>query len=451
LAVAHDAWTESHTGTTGSTSQASFPITNHAGSASAAAAIVAVYTYANVNYITSVTYGGVLMNRMEGMQAIDTTTEPMRCDIFFLANCPTGTQTATITRTNNATVMYAQCVTVTVGAGMYADITGTVLNQNNAAIAERSVNDGSPGTNSLRYNFLGSGRGVAVVAGASSTLLGGIVIGAAHGFHGFRETTGGQGARSVGGSDATSDDLASVAFAVIEINVPNGYWEEVFADVPVVLIPFNDASGDFHDIRSGYDAVVSGTAPTYRVAGPTSSGDLMYGATFVAATDANVADTADIDLGDGSFTIEVWTRRLTYAANMSIIRKNTDNLGTDGYELWQSSAGVMVLAQGDGTSHQTAVADTTVVWNHWVFARSATAAAAYKNGVVSAGSYTDVVMTDNTDPLWIGVNFEGDIAALAIYKSQLSAARALAHYRARLKSSTLSAPESSPYPQLLPQ
>src|SRR5512139_3692656 len=110
MAVAFDAKSESHTGTSGSASEASFQW-DHTGGASARGALVFVFTYADADYITSVTYGGSTMSQID--EAAAGTTEAGRCTAFYLDNCGGGTKTVVVTRTNNTTVMYAVCATVT--------------------------------------------------------------------------------------------------------------------------------------------------------------------------------------------------------------------------------------------------------------------------------------------------------------------------------------------------
>lgn len=213
MAVAFDATSESHTGTTGSASQASFSWT-HTVVGVPAGVLVFVFTNANSALISSVTYGGVTMAAVSGGEAIDTATEAGRCNAYFLGdNIPSGNQTVQVNRTNNATVMYAVAATVTAAHGTEA--TGVVLLQNDGTLAEQSVTDGSPGTNSLRFAGINSGLATAPSAGASSTVMHGINFGA-RSCQTVRETTAGQGSRSVGFSSATSDDRAAVHLAVRE-------------------------------------------------------------------------------------------------------------------------------------------------------------------------------------------------------------------------------------------
>lgn len=213
-AIAYDAGSESHTGTSGSASEASFSWT-HTPVGTPKGALVFVFTNADADYITSVTYGGTTMTRVSGGQAIDTAGEAGRTDTFFLgSSVPTSSQTVTVTRTNNTTVMYATAMTVT--ADRDTETTGFVLLQNNQTLAEQSVDDGSPGSNSVRFAGINSGLPDVPAAGTNSTVVAGIDLGARV-VQVVRETTAGQGARSIGFSSGTSDDVAAVHVAVREV------------------------------------------------------------------------------------------------------------------------------------------------------------------------------------------------------------------------------------------
>lgn len=212
--VSHDADSESHTGTTGSTSEASFSW-SHSGGASPKG--VLVFTFVNgssSDLATSVTYGGSSLTAVSGGRAVDTATEPGDCKAWFLgSSVPTGTQTVVVNRTNNSVEMYA--VAITVNAGIDTEATGVVLVQEDNSLSEQSVTDGSPGSNSLRYSGVYYGRNAVPGIGANSTGLqdidfGNQVVSTA------RETTAGQGSRPVGFDQVQTDDCAYTSLAIRE-------------------------------------------------------------------------------------------------------------------------------------------------------------------------------------------------------------------------------------------
>lgn len=219
MAVAHDAAIESHTGTTGSNSQDSFSWT-HTPAGTPKGVLIFVFNYlSDADLLTSLTYGGIDIPAVTGGLATDTATEAGRCEAFFLGSgVPTGAQTVVVTRVNNSVSMYAVSITVTAAADKDTDVhtAGIILLQNDGAYAQQSVTDGSPGTNSVRYAGAYYGGNAPAPAGANSTLLHSIDIGAG-GHSVVRETTAGQGARLVGFTQGTADDRAGVHLAIKEV------------------------------------------------------------------------------------------------------------------------------------------------------------------------------------------------------------------------------------------
>lgn len=215
MAVAHSSSSESHTGTTGSVSQAAFTWT-HTQTGTPQGVLVFVHVTNNAtDTVTSVTYGSTTLTRVTGGAAVDTAGEPGRTDLFFAGSgLPTGNQTVTVNRLNNTRIMYATAVTVT--AATSTNVTGIVLLQQDGTLAQQNVDDGSPGTNSVRYAGLFSGLNAVPTAGANSTLLQSIDLGNQVCVL-VRETTAGQGSRPVGFSSGTTSGRAAVHVAVREL------------------------------------------------------------------------------------------------------------------------------------------------------------------------------------------------------------------------------------------
>lgn len=219
MALAHDSVSESHTGTTPSANQASFSWT-HAPVGTPRSVLVYVFTFADAADVTSVTYGGVALTAVSGGEAICTDgDEDGRCRAYHLgASIPTGAQTVTVTRVNNADQMYATCHVATADADTEVYTPGIVLQQSVGTLAQQSPDDGSPGTNSIRYAAVTSGLDTVVSNGAAS--LGGTTASIDIGTRTAKtvyETTPGQGSRPVGFSSGTSDDRAAVYLAVREV------------------------------------------------------------------------------------------------------------------------------------------------------------------------------------------------------------------------------------------
>lgn len=255
MAIAFDAASESHTGTTGSASQASFSWT-HTPVGTPKGVLVFTFVNANADDATAVTYGGVSLTAVSGGRAVDTAGEPGDCKAWLLcSSVPTGAQTVTVTRNNNSNVMYAVAITVTSSQNVDVHTAGIVLVQEDGSVSAQSVTDGSSGTgNSLRFAAINCGVGdfsssipstlfidVLYPDGASSTWLHGIdfgdrVIGV------VRETTAGTGARNVGFTAALSpnEDRAAVHLALKDVSSCGGGAAKVIKDLinGFGIIPF---------------------------------------------------------------------------------------------------------------------------------------------------------------------------------------------------------------------
>lgn len=209
--VVHDASCES-------TLTQSVPSHSCSLTASASAKGILVFTF-NVNpatpgtdNFTGVTDGsGTPLVAVSSCSASDTLGEPGSVKAWFLGSgVTTGTQTITASRTNNTDQGYMIAISVTAGGNTEAVNCAAI--SENAAPSEQSVNDGSPGTNSVRYAAMFFGQTIAsgpVTAGANSTLLQD-ASSASQSASAVRETTAGQGARPVGYTAIAADDHAAV-------------------------------------------------------------------------------------------------------------------------------------------------------------------------------------------------------------------------------------------------
>ena len=189
----------------------------------ARAGIVFVVTHNSASdIVTGVTWNSVAMSLL--YSATDTDTEPGRVEAYFLDNVTNGT--ITVSRTNNATVTvgYAASVSALGACQIAQTITRVASTQNTdadtsttgtGASGEVSVDDGSPGTNSMRFSAAYSGGATPPLQGTNSTNLQ-VLDSTALGSRFVRETNAGQGSRSVGFATGTTDDWALVAVAVRE-------------------------------------------------------------------------------------------------------------------------------------------------------------------------------------------------------------------------------------------
>lgn len=244
MPVSFDAASESHGDGLGSTNQASFSWT-HTTSITPRGVLVFTFVNADADNATSVTYGGLTVNAVAGGRANSSNASfPGDCKAWFLGSgLPSGNQTVVVNRTNNANTMYA--VAVSLNADTNTSTAGTVLiTADGTTISQQNVNDGSPGTNSLRIAAVNIGisdfnQGAKlinnnVLAGPQSIWINGTanftgsagVIGindfGARGCGVVRETAAGQGSRPVGFSGtylivpAANTGIAAVHLAVTE-------------------------------------------------------------------------------------------------------------------------------------------------------------------------------------------------------------------------------------------
>lgn len=214
MAVAYLNNTASHAADAGSVSEASFTW-NHAPGGTAKGVVVFVFQEgATSDACTGVTYGGVTLASL-GTIVADTASELGTVKAYFLgASVPTDNPAAVvISRTNDTTQMYAVCYTFSSAAD--CSTAGYATWAENQSFGVQSIDDGSPGENSVRVMGMYYGDSSVRAAGTGSTAGASIDLGARVACT-FYETTPGQGSRDVGPESSASDDLAAIAFAVIE-------------------------------------------------------------------------------------------------------------------------------------------------------------------------------------------------------------------------------------------
>ena len=197
-----------------------------------------------------------------------------------------------VTRTNNAASIYAVCVTVTATGD--TEISDVVLLQEDQALIEWDVDDGSPGTNSMRYAGVNSGDSSVPPPGANSTAL--VDMDYSPTYHRtdavVRETTAGQGARPVGFVDSV-DDVAAVLVAISELTGNATITATTVA--PTVAVPTPTIAAGAATTTSTVAVTAAAVAPTV-VAGPTTT----VAATTVTAVVTLPAPTISVGGGNRS-------------------------------------------------------------------------------------------------------------------------------------------------------
>jgi len=214
--VSHGSTRESHTGTTGSASEASFTIASFDWGTPEGGFVCTFQLAAGAHIATAVDWGGIAGTAVAtGLATTTAGDEDGSTQLWSFPSIPSGTSTITITRTNNATVLYAIAHSDEASSAASVYEPGIVLASGQISHGEDAVDDGSPGTDSARHTCNYSGIGAVPSAGANSTTTLSIDFGAITAAV-YMETTPGQGSRNVGPASGTTDDVANVSFAMIQ-------------------------------------------------------------------------------------------------------------------------------------------------------------------------------------------------------------------------------------------
>lgn len=262
--VTYDNSSESHTGITGSVSEAQFEWQHSPVDTPRGLVVYVVGSLDATDIITSVTYGGVPMNAVTGGLAQDTSGEAGFSKVYFLGTgIPTGEQTVQVNRDITATPVWACCTTVT--AISDTNYTGVLVEEENQLVTEENIDDSSLGNGNGSLRFCGGFFGSSSISnpgdiGASSTYLQGIDYGAYNSVV-VRETVSGVGSRPVGFINK-NDDTALVYLAVY---APGTTSSTVSVDAASLALtgyaPSTSVSLDTVNVPAG-SVELAGLAPT---------------------------------------------------------------------------------------------------------------------------------------------------------------------------------------------
>lgn len=215
------------------------------------------------------------------------------------------------------------------------------------------------------------------------------------------------------------------------------FFQTILALGPKVFLKADEASGNLIDSSGfGHDGVVSGTALTYGVS--TGLGGAPRMVTLAVGSRITITDHADIDLGNGPFSIFFLLARASAAAGDEILVKG-DLVATAGYaiEIRNGTPDTLRLQDGSSATHlnNTGVIFEDTNLHGLSFTRAAaTNAKEYVDGSSVAVSATAKTFTDNNNNLVIGSSSSSisfSIAAIAIFKTELTAADETAIWAAR--------------------
>src|SRR3990170_5530637 len=127
MTVVLDNQTESHSGATGSISQASF--TWNVGFGTTRGILVFVVNLvSNADIVSSVTFDGLTVPAVSGGAQGSSTAETGYCAAYFLGSgIPSGNKAVVVNRTNNTDELWAVAITVTAGGDTEVYTAGIVL------------------------------------------------------------------------------------------------------------------------------------------------------------------------------------------------------------------------------------------------------------------------------------------------------------------------------------
>lgn len=236
----------SHASASSSSNQASF--TWNVNTTSDRCVVVFVFsitgsTTSTSDQSTSVTVGGTTCNKVE-YTGFDNDTECGGVAAYWIDNVTQGASTAVVVnRNNNAVLMWAVAFSfaaakacevyhpgIITQGGSSQNTASSTAGTGTGASGEVSVDDGTPGSNSMRCAGCYTGAASPIGAGTNSTTGHTNDLGA-FGASAHRETNAGQGSRSVGFATGTTDDRGAIYLAVRESPAtttaflpPGGAW-----------------------------------------------------------------------------------------------------------------------------------------------------------------------------------------------------------------------------------
>jgi RHS repeat-associated protein len=211
------------------------------------------------------------------------------------------------------------------------------------------------------------------------------------------------------------------------------YQAEILSDTPAAYWRLGERSGtEIADIAGTNDGdLVQG----YYLGGLGAlSGDGNAAVSFDSESDgyASIPDSADLDLGNGPFSIELWAQ---VGEGEGVLLGKDD--GTDGYRVAIDAAGRVVLATGDGDGNiRSEDPITDWQWHHIVLTRgSASDGEVYVDGVDVTEAVATGTFTDNSAALTLGAGtggtanyVAGSLDELAIYDRKLTAQEVADHH-----------------------
>jgi len=392
---------------------------NHVPTGTPRSALVFIWTNSgSSNPVTGVTYGGKAMTAIPYTAAV-TSAEQGGVNAWFCDEVPSGTQNIVVSRTNNSIVTYATCMTQTAAAdkacevylagvktkaGAVAEATAasSTSNGTSSSWSSMALDDGSPGSNSIRYMAIHSGAASVSTASTNTTTNGtsaSIDFGA-YVFFTMRETTPSQGSKTLTITTAISDDLAVIGLAVREKTLITGTSAATFKfseaatgsqTIPAVT-GTSAATWKYSTAATGAETISGTSAATWKFS-ESATGEHISGATGTAASTwkfSAAATGAETMAGSSAATFKY-----------SVATTGTETITGTAASTWKHSTAATGTETISGTAastwkHSVAATGAEVMTGtsatHWEFNEAA-------SGWTASG-YAAAVRTDNPVGYW---------------------------------------------------
>jgi hypothetical protein len=200
------------------------------------------------------------------------------------------------------------------------------------------------------------------------------------------------------------------------------YESLILSDTPAALWMLNELSGSACvEAVAGLGATLTGTY-TRGQAGPAGIGGIAT--QFISSSSAATAATTTMNAA--TLSIEFWFNQSNNAGHI---------VAYGIYSYLRILANLKITTIFNNNSILTSDTYAANVWHHCVAVMSPTGVKTYIDGVLSASNTVAYPSQTSSMVIYLGVGygnqyFYGLLAAIAIYKYELSAAQVLAHYNA---------------------
>jgi hypothetical protein len=214
------------------------------------------------------------------------------------------------------------------------------------------------------------------------------------------------------------------------------YSSEVLADSPVAYYRMDEASGQPQDASgNGNHTTVTNGAKTYSQSGALASEPSSTAITFNSGIDNNfeAPDHATLDVGS-VFTVEGWLKLLSLVTGLynGILIKHAPSF----FFATDPTNNLTLFEYSGGECCTSTVATTDTDFHHYVATVNGAAVKLYIDAVDVTGAVTAKSWGNAVHPLALGGDLGGQygpagvLDELAVYPTELSPARVLAHYNA---------------------